>query len=272
MQSGAKKFNFKMKEEESTNGSSDALGVLKFHHPAGSSTLEEITTSSNVEGRFVLKGINETKQIKRKKYNSKNYFGVKNHVDLFEVGKHYTNLSQSGMKSLAFYGNKQKSVHHTMLGLASFFNYHKGMKATIFVDKFAGSDLANFLKPTHIEAEMVSESYEEDTYEIYACDGIMVIELYKMKHLAVKMGTDAFQEFLEKIVADSEVVFWDLPKSETINKEREFYLPILNVVDSLSLVVDTGITKIKEIKEMNIFASKYQVALEGVLLYKGQKR
>lgn len=263
MQSGAKKFNLKLKGEETPIGPSEP-GFLKFHIPDKNQTEQLV---SNL--KLVLKENSNTKKIKRKKYNSNNYFGVKNHIDLFEVGKYYTNIVQSGSKSLAFNGH-QASVHHTILGLASFFNYHKSMKATIFIEKFEGSELSKFLVPTHIEMEMVTFDDEEESFEIYSCDGVDVVEMHKLKHFAIKMGMDAFNEFLNKIVKDSEIVFWDLPEITTINKEREFYFPILNVINSISLIVNTGLTKINQIKEMTLFANKYQISVEGVLMYKNQ--
>ncbi len=82
------------------------------------------------------------------------------------------------------------------------------------------------------------------------------------------MGPDAFSDFLTKLVKGTDIVFWQLPQVSEMDKEREIYLPILNVIDSLTLIVDTGVTKRKEINEMNEFAEKYQIQVEGVLLYK----
>ena len=270
MESGARKFSFKIKEEESLSDHSDS-GVLKFHYPAGKSSLEDTDKNFRHEKKLSLKEVDQSKKIEKKKFSNHNYFGVKNHVDLFEVGKHYANLHHSGMKSFAFSGDQNSSVHHTILGLASFFNYHKSIKAIVFIDKFEGSKLAEYLKPTHVEVEFIDLKNSDDTYEVYSCDGIDVIELTKLKHIAMKMGIDSFQEFLRRIVNDSEIVFLDLPESRSINKEREFYLPILDIINSLSFVVDIGSTKINQVKEMNIFANKYQVAVEGVLLYKTVK-
>lgn len=271
MSLGAKKFSFKMKEESVEESTKDSVSpsVLKFHHLPNEKIQPEEEKSYKKKSILALKENDSSKEIKRKKYNSDNYFGVKNHIDLFEIGKHFSYLYQNGIKSLAFYGSTlTPSVQHSILGISSFFNYHKNIKATVFIDKFEGSELSKFLKPTHIEVESAVTGNDEDVYEVYACDGIEIIELSKLKHIAYKMGPTSFSDFLTALIKRSDIVLWDLPPVSTIDKEREIYLPIVNVIDSLSLVVDTGITKRNEIDEMNDFAGKYQIQVEGVLLYK----
>ena len=309
MQKNAKKFTFELEQEEAVNSVPAHPGVLKFHGinveapkvalSDDSLTLKDILSDdivieekleksapeAVVELKIVqgpvkeekkslleLKSSEEVKKVKKKKFKNHNYFGVKNHLDLFEIGKHYTEVYQRGVKSFAFHGDHQKSVQHTILGLSSFFNYHKGVKSLVFLEKFEGSDLAKLLNPTHVEMELLKIEDEEESYEVISCDGVDVVEMHKLKHLAFKMGMEAFNEFLENVISNSEIIFWDLPEASSINKEKEFYLPILNVVNSLGLVVDTGISKIKKVKEMSTFAGKYQVNVEGVIMYKNLKR
>jgi hypothetical protein len=264
VQSSAKKAFFKTKDSESLNDLSKT-SVLKFHFAGNEESREPAKVNSK---KLTIKEDKNAGELKRKKYSSKNYFGVKNHIDLFEVGRFYTNLQNEKIKSLAFYGDKTTySVQHSILGIASFFNYHKNLKATVFVDRFEGTELAKLLKPTHVEIELLNQENEEDSYEVLVCDGIDIIELSKLKHLAYKIGADAFNDFLKQIVKNADVVFWELPETTKIDVERELYLPILNVIDSLTLVIDTGTTKIDEITEINKFAGKYQIRIEGILLY-----
>ncbi|MDO9182284.1 MAG: hypothetical protein Q7U04_07735 [Bacteriovorax sp.] len=268
MQSKARKINFKLKEEVEPEEASSNPGILKFHFAEKANQTLSKNKESNKKNVLSLKESDKSKELKKKKYNNINYFGVKNHIDLFEVGRYYTNLQQTGLKSLAFYGNQNTpSVHHSILGIASFFNYHKNLKATVFINKFEGSELAKYLKPTHIEVELINQDTDDDSYEIYACDGVEIVDLSKLKHIAYKIGPDAFTEFLARIVKSSDVVFWELPKASAMDRERELYLPILNIVDSLTLVIDTGISKQNEINEISELAGKYQIPLEGVLLY-----
>lgn len=262
MYSAKKKFDFSVKSEE-LEQTPAAPNNLKFHN------LKE-ADAFRVQESSAPK-VAEIKEFKKKKFKSKNYFGVKNHIDLFEIGKYYSNLMDDGMKSFAFYGSGgNKSAHHSILGIASYFNYHKNLKATVFVEEFQGSELQKYLTPTHVELEMAT-SDESDTVESYSCDGIEVIELSKLRHLAHKIGTDAFSEYLASLVERLDLVLWDLPSLSKIDREREFYLPMVGNIHSLGLVIDSGKSRHSDIKSIHAFSKKYQMKVEGAIFYK-QKR
>lgn len=261
-------YNFQ-DEDVSLKGAEDPF-ILKFHN-----LNQELPALKVVEKEsqkkvpiFTLKEPEEVKKVLKKKYKSKNYFGVKNHFDLFEIGKHYSQRVEEGCKSFAFLGKSQSvSTHHSILGLASYFNYHKNMKVVVFTENFKGSELQKFLTPTHIEAEMVDEC-EEDTIESYSCDGIEVVDLSKIRHIAHKIGAEAFMNYLHNYIERSELVFWDLPELKQIDKEREFYQPIISNLHSLSLIVEAGVTRQDEVKKIYAFAGKYQIKMEGAIFYR----
>ena len=260
MQSNAKKFNLKLNDEEAD--------VSNLDNTKTEPHLKIIDKNSNKKNLISLKQVDNSKEFRNKKYNHDNYFGVRNHIDLFIIGKRYLDLQKSGVNSFAYCGNQTtKSVQHTILGLASFFNYHSNIKATVFIDKFNGSGLSKFLTPSHVEMEAFGEIDSDNFYEIYVCDGIEIYELQSFKKIVQKIGHEAFSQLLMKIKKESDVIFWDLPSTTSVDQERDIYLPILNVIDNISVVVDTGITTIKNVKEINEFAEKYQIKIEGFLIY-----
>lgn len=249
-------FKLKVQEPEETP---KGTGVLKFHNIQGEDSNHTF---------LKLKKNESSPEIKKKKFKNHNYFSVKNHIDLFEIGNHYVQLFEGGFKSFAFSGCSQTgSVHHSMLGLASFFNFHKNLKAVIFIDKFEGSELQKFLKPTHVELELIDPETDE-SIEYYSCDGIDVYELSKIRHLAYKVGADIFSEFLQSLLSGEKIILWALPRSADLDKEREFYLPIIQVIDSLSFVIDEGKTSRNDLEQMYQFMNKYQVQVEGSIFYK----
>jgi len=259
------KFDFKIKEEDSSIDDS-ASGVLKFHNVQSQDTGP---VSAVKKPLLTLKKDRTQVEVKRKKFKNQNYFNVKNHIDLFETGKYFTHLiEEEGKKSFAFYGNPGlTSVHHTVLGLSSFFNFHKNFKVVLFIEKFEGSELQKFLKPTHSEMELI-DAESEESVEYFSCDGVDIVEYCKLRHLAHKIGAEAFSDYLNSWIKRESLVLWTLPQSADLDRDRTFYLPIINAIDSVSLVVDSGKSNRKDLVNMYEFMSKYQIHVEGAVFYK----
>lgn len=261
MNSKAKKFDFRIKNDD------ERPAERLPEAPAPDTTLKIIKKESVEKDFFTLKESKHTEAIRKKTYNSKNYFGVKNHIDLFEIGKKYSDLIKGGIKSLAFIGDEHTvSTHHTLLGIASYFNYHHDCKVTILIERFEGSELQKFLTPTHLEVELIN-SDDANTLESYSCEGIDIVEISRLRSTLKKEGPEVLTNFLASLVASAQVVLWDLPQFKRIDSEKEFYLPLIESVQSLSLIVHKGFSKQEGIRSNYECAKKYQMRVEGVLFY-----
>ncbi|MGZ3789946.1 MAG: hypothetical protein ACXVLQ_15510 [Bacteriovorax sp.] len=197
-----------------------------------------------------------------KKFKTNHYFSVKNHFDLFDIGKHYMQLSQSGKKSFSFYAEDSKSCQQTMLGLSSFFNYHQDIKSIMLVENFEKSELKNLLKPPHREERNFNDEY---FYEVLSFDGIEILEYDKLRNAALKMGPEGFSQFIASFITESSLILSEMPKIQFINREKEFFFPLIRTIDSLSVIVEPGKSKNKELKELINFSKKYAVEIDGVL-------
>jgi len=251
-----RKFNFTEKKDDSSEMASEA-GILKFNN---------LQNGKKSTGSF-----HESKaqhfDHKKNKIGSSRYFAIKNHLDLFELGRHYTRLYECGMHSFAFYGaGPQKHVQQTLLGLASFFNYHKNEKVLLFIEKLEGSEIGKYI--THFHTEVLPFNDSDETFEINISDGLEIIEYSQLRHLAYKMGEQAFSMFLNSVINNAKIIFWELPYSEKISKDCEFFLPIAEVISNFTFVVTNGVSRQSELKNMFEFAEKNQIITEGVIVYK----
>lgn len=198
-----------------------------------------------------------------KKYKTDHYFNVKNHQDLFDIGKHYLKLLNNGKKSFSFYSEDTKFCQHTLLGLSSFFSYHEDIKSIILVDKFETSELKSLLHNPVKEKKTYNDEY---AYEVLNFPMLEIIEYSSLKSMAAMMGPEHFGQFIAKLIMDSDLVLIEMPKIESINSEKEFFFPLIRSMGPLSLMVETGKTKNKGIKDFVKFSSKYDIDIEGVLL------
>lgn len=223
---------------------------------------KKIQRNESREARVLKFHHTPTQEKEPKKYKTEHYFSVKNHPDLFDIGKHYLQLSQNGKKNFAFYSSDSVACHHTLLGISSFFNYHEDLKSTIFVESFDKSELVKLLKNPIREERVFKDEY---SYEFLNFNGIEVVEYDHLRHVALKMGAELFSQFISSFIAGSSISLCEMPKIKDVNRERELFFPLIKAMDSLSVVIEPGKSSSKEVKEVVDFSKKYDLKIDGVL-------
>lgn len=226
----------------------------------------------NVKSFFSLKpkSHEEKIQVKTRRYNSEIYFNAKNHLDLFNVGSFYYQEYLAGKKNFALYaGNSKEDVHESLLGFASYFNYHEDLKVTLVTNNFQHSLLSKHLKNVHHEVRYFQS--EEYFYEVIVSEGIEILEYSALRHICKKLGRELFDSFLDEILGQTDVSFWNIPSLELIDQEREFFFPLMRKMDSTSVVLTKGKSSASELKKVMNYAAKYSLKISGVLFNKGVK-
>ncbi len=208
--------------------------------------------------------IEETsKPLKRaKKYNSNNYFDVKNHSELFDLGKYFLQLNNNEKKNFGFYCDSNELLAQTMVGLSAFFNYHENKKVTMIVDRYESSSYKKLLPLEHVEAHKINEEVELD---YIVSGGVELIEMNQLKHVFYKYGSEVFSRVIKEILEESDLVFSEFPKMQEIEKDRELYFDLNRSIDSLILIANKGASKAKDFKKVIDYSRKYNVPVEGVV-------
>lgn len=214
------------------------------------------------------KAKNDKPLVKAKRFSSKNYFNTRNHLDLFNIGSFYFQEFQKSKKSFGFYaGSSLQDSHETLLGLASYFNYHEDLKVTLVVDNFKKSVLSRYLKESHTEIR----SFAQQTYEVIIADGVEVFEYTTLRHFALKLGRENLELFLDELINDSEISLWDIPDLDIIEQEREFFFQLMRKIDSTSIILSRGKSKAATLKKFLDYTKKYNLRIDGVLFDKGRE-
>jgi hypothetical protein len=205
---------------------------------------------------------------KKKCYSSEHYFSAKNHLDLFNIGNFYFQEFKKGKKNFALYADKDEmNSHDTLLGLASYFNYHESVKATIIIENFATSSIAKHFKNTQRELR----NYDSIELEVLNTDGIDIIEFSSLRHLCKKLDREGFENLIEKIFLITEISFWDFPNLKNLDDDKELYFPLIQKINSFSVLLSRGKSKSSHLKNFLSYAKKYNMKVDGVLFDKGPK-
>lgn len=217
------------------------------------------------EIRVALKEIQNTLKdddvLRKRRFRCENYFKTINHVDLYKIGSFYHEIINQKKKTFAFYGiNLGSKVKDTIIGLASFFNYHHEIKITIIVDEYDH----DWMESIPCKDLIHRQCQKDISYRVLIADGIEVVELKHIRELAIKNGLD-YDVVIDKVVDDAEIVFWELPKVSKMEEEREVYFPLWLNLDGVSIVVNKGETKSSQLKPFLDFCKKSDKNIFGVL-------
>ena len=77
-----------------------------------------------------------------------------------------------------------------------------------------------------------------------------------------------FDEFLEELHLHSDITIWDLPEMDHIIDYNELFLPIIDVIDNVSLLVKSGLTRTDDIQKQLDFFKTYHIKVKGIIFDK----
>lgn len=217
------------------------------------------------EIRVALKDIKSALEnddvLRKRRFRCQNYFKTVNHVDLYKIGSFYHEIINQKKKTFAFYGvNLEAKVKDTIIGLASFFNYHHELKITVIVDEYSHQWM-EAVPCTQMENRVCQKNI---SYRVLINDGIEIIELKHLREIAAKNNLD-YDVIVDKVVDDAEILFWELPKVSRLEDDREVYFPLWLNLDGVSLVIDKGETKTSQLKPFLNFCDKSDKKIFGVI-------
>lgn len=195
---------------------------------------------------------------------TKYFYKVKDHQELYKVGTSYYDDFKNGLKSFAFSSpDLGRSQDKAVLALASFFEHNEDVKIGI-----VSVDIENdFLEATIKESDKKTASIGNVVVDYFDHhDKIHLIDFSCIKkNVGPVAGINEVEQVISFIVDNYDLIFWSLPSLNTMEQERPFYFPLTRFFDNVSLVIQKGKTKTKELEKLISFYQKYGIKLKGVL-------
>ncbi len=208
---------------------------------------------------------------KRSRKSANYYYRVNDHMELFKVGSSYLRDYQSGIRSMGFSSyNLQSEGEKTIFGISSFFNYHDDLNICIITNHMKGSFYASMMDDLEVRSDVYTDENVE--YELFHADGNDFISYEEMIHIDHQSNHTGSEDFIDFLMEKYDLILWDLPSLEYMNKSREVFFPIVRSLESLTLIVGAEVSKGKEIDALISYYQKYQVPIKGVLFSDSKAR
>lgn len=210
----------------------------------------------------------EEKRPRRKKTSNRYFYKVKNHHELFKIGKSFLDDYYKGVKCFAISSTGyQTSQQKSILGVASFFDHEEDVKIAIVSDNLVHGVFKEIIFAAQPgEISLVDNSVSCEAYHFYDhFDFINLDQLLQKGKQEQNENAATFDEIFDDIINRYDVIFWDVPELHKIQKESELYFPMIMRFDSLSIVVAPGTSDAKNIQVIRNFFQDYGINLKGLL-------
>tara|TARA_Y100000780_G_C13696051_1_gene422877 strand:+ start:88786 stop:90231 length:1446 start_codon:yes stop_codon:yes gene_type:complete len=224
---------------------------------------EKQTPNSSVEKSLSYEKHSLTrKQKKRSRKSAHYYYRVQDHMELFKVGSSYLRDFKSGIRSMGFSSYQlSRENQKTVFGLTSFFNYHDDLNICIITDKMKNSFYDEILKNKELRSDIYSDENVE--YNFIHCEGHDFIEYSELTVLS--HHCEHLEDFISFLLEKYDLILWDLPDLKVMNRYREVFFPIVQSIESLTLIMAAEVSRGKELDSLLSYFQKYQVPVKGVL-------
>jgi len=195
------------------------------------------------------------------------FYKVSNHHELFKIGRSfYEDYKTKGVKSFAISSTGyQDSQQKSILGLASFFDHKTKIKIGIISDNLFDGTFKDLLMASELEDVIIGEKIPAlKIYSFY--DHFEFLDLKQVVDLVNDHSIAYYDEVLDKLIENYDIIFWDVPELQKIQKNSEKFFPIIMKFESLSIIVSQRSSSAKDIEEIKNFFLGYGINLKGLLL------
>ncbi len=202
-----------------------------------------------------------------KRNSEKNFYKAVNHSDLFKIGQSYLADFVNNKNAFAFTSMDEKiHIEKTLFGISSYFNFHCQTKVTIFTTKLEKSFLAENFKD--LKTELVQIPALNIQFKCMSSDIVEILEFETLVELKTVCEDFHLDELIDWYITNSDVVLFNIPNLEQLNKQRDLFFPIVNRVSNISFVISEEESKLKDIEKMINFYENYGVDIKGALIKK----
>lgn len=194
------------------------------------------------------------------------FYKILNHSELFRIGRGLQNEVEKGKKNFAFTSTGYKnSQQKSVLGLCCYFDQNTDYKVAIVSDHLTHGVFNDLVESsTHNSYALGSEGdilNYRSFYHHFDFIDYKEFEKFYMYHVYSKN----FDAEVSKVLANYDVVFWDIPEMEAMKKSAHFHSRISHFYESMTIIVAQNATSGQQVEHIKKFFENYNINLSGVL-------
>lgn len=228
--------------------------------------LDQLASNEEIKLKSIDSG-KQTEQVNQSVDQLANYFyRITNHEELFRIGKGFLDEVKKGIKSFAFTSTGYKnSQQRTILGLCCFFDQHADYRIAVISDHLTHGVFSELIESAGQSSYSINNGEDVVNYKSFHhhFDFIDYVEFNQFYNH--HQYTKNFEGEVRKILANYDLVFWDIPEMEQMKKNPHFHYRISHLYESMTVIVSQNSTSGKQVETVKNFFNNYNINLNGVL-------
>ncbi len=194
------------------------------------------------------------------------FFRVTSGENLFKLGDSYFRDFKDGKKFFGFAQLSDRAAQQrSVLGVATFIHYYENVRILVVTDSLAGSYFASFLGSEHAATHAIGGE-PEIRYEAFTHEGISYLSLADLQHAGASFAQKGMDYVLRQLFADYDLVLIDLPSLTQTREQTQLYFPLLQVLQSVTLVLHMRRDHFSEVDAARSYFENYQIPVKGLII------
>jgi hypothetical protein len=229
----------------------------------------ESSFTSNGDGAFygsVLKfNMSKEKEVDKDRLPLSCYFKVKNHIELLNLGKKFYKSYKEGKRVFAVSGfNTKEDLDQMLLALGAYFNYDHGVTCDLITPEFENN---SFVKLVEEDMSKDLKNYNGTFLEFHKTYSLTQYGLDGLKNIYKSVDLVKYENILCDVFSKKDSAYFiALPSLNEIEKNLEFYYPIIQHIDSVAFLAELKKTKETTINKYIDYYKKSSLSIEGIIL------
>lgn len=194
------------------------------------------------------------------------FYKISNHDELTRIGKNLCLDVDRGIKNFAFTSTGYKnSQQRTILGLCCFMDQAASYKVAIISDNLSIGVFTDLVDSSILKSYHLSNKEDFVKYKSFRhhFDFIDYSEFFK--YFGSPDYAKSFDDEVKAVLSHYDVVLWDIPEMETIKKHSNFHYRMSQFYQSMTIVVSSNGSSVKDVDFIKKFFGNYNIHLKGVL-------
>jgi hypothetical protein len=196
------------------------------------------------------------------------FFRATDCENIYQLGDSYYKDFKTGLKHLSFANvNSPDSQMRSIIGVASYIYYFESLKILIITDSI-DSIFLNYLSESKKSVEHISV-YPDFQYEAYKHEGLYYLQVNEILEKSKSHQIVGLEYLLRNIIDDYDVVLYDLPSAEVRKSKYEFYFPLLQIIQNVTITLNLKNSTFNQVDDLKKHFTNYKIKLKGCVIDEG---
>jgi hypothetical protein len=238
--------------------------LKKEANPVPFKVISEEQSSNSIAGITESKPVRTEAKIQASAGGLSYFFRASDNAALYGLGSSFYEDMKRGKRHFSFANLRSDDEQKkTVLGVASFIQHFERLDILVVTPAMDNTFFSQF-KGVHLKREKAITASPNFKYTTYHHQGISFLEWDEILQRSANENVSV-DSMIQTLVADYDIVLYDLPAVKEGKKKFEILISLLQIMQSVSLVVNLQEDTFSAVSELKRYFQNYKVTVKGLI-------